>query len=285
MIITNKMNLPETLVEAVRRHEHRQADYSVTEILNPPRIVHLTRRHDNEIVEDASDRLWALMGRAVHYILQSGETENVLVEEYMTEEILPGVILSGSADLYTSEKGGTVADFKMTSAWTIVYKSRFKDWTAQLNSYAYMFRKRGFPVHNGEIYAMLKDWNKNKALANHDYPQHNEYTLSVPIWSFADQHNQLVQRVQYMEETKKLSDDQLPFCTPEERWEQPTVYAVMKEGRKSAVKLHDSEEAARKHIKELGEKHYLEVRPGKRTRCEEYCPVAKFCNQYQQTLS
>ncbi len=29
---------------------------------------------------------------------------------------------------------------------------------------------------------------------------------------------------------------------------------------------------------------YVETRPGRRVRCEEYCPVDRWCNQYQQYL-
>jgi len=73
---------------------------------------------------------------------------------------------------------------------------------------------------------------------------------------------------------------ELPLCSDEEQWAKPTVYAVMKEGRKSALKLCSSEEEARTLLDEKGT--YLQVRPGEKTRCESYCQVRDFCEQYQR---
>jgi len=35
-------------------------------------------------------------------------------------------------------------------------------------------------------------------------------------------------------------------------------------------------------VAELGDNYDIEVRPGERTRCANFCQVSTWCNQYQQ---
>ena len=80
-----------------------------------------------------------------------------------------------------------------------------------------------------------------------------------------------------------MADDDIPICSEEERWASPTLYAVMKQGRKSAVKICSTAEEAQALIDTDVEHLYLEVRPGVSRRCEDYCPVAQFCNWKERT--
>jgi hypothetical protein len=74
----------------------------------------------------------------------------------------------------------------------------------------------------------------------------------------------------------------VPDCTPEEQWRKEDVYAVMKNGRKTAVRLFDDEAAAKKFLPDSN--HYVELRKGKATRCEDFCPFGKMgvCEQYKR---
>ena len=79
----NKLNLPQPIVDAVKYDGHRKGDYSITELPKSPKELWLTRRHDDEIVVDVSDRLWVLMGNAIHSVLEKSKTDNVLKEEFL----------------------------------------------------------------------------------------------------------------------------------------------------------------------------------------------------------
>jgi len=73
------------------------------------------------------------------------------------------------------------------------------------------------------------------------------------------------------------------LCTDDEVWRRDTKWALMKKNRKSAVKLFDSEEEAEKRlVSEKSKQFYIEHRKGEAIRCERYCNVQTFCNQYQQ---
>ena len=91
-------------------------------------------------------------------------------------------------------------------------------------------------------------------------------------------------KVAEIEAAEKLSDDEIAPCLPEERWADPDKYAVMKEGRKTAVRVFDNEENAKLLLKELDEKHFIEHRPAVSRKCADYCLCKDFCNFYQQEI-
>src|SRR3990167_4720768 len=121
MPITNKQNLPETIYRAIVNAEAEyskgDADYSCTELINPPRITLLTQRHRPEITEDAVDKLWALLGKLGHKLAEQAGTDNAFIEERLFAEI-DGKKISGASDVaqwvYTMEDGGKITDYKFT---------------------------------------------------------------------------------------------------------------------------------------------------------------------------
>jgi len=279
MNITNNYNLPKSIVRAVKNHEHKSAQYSVTELLKPPRILHLERRHQDEISEDVSERIWALFGTAVHSIAQAGEGSQDLSEEYM-ESVIGGVTISGTSDLYDSETK-TLWDFKNTSVWTIIYNSRIEEWTEQLNSYALLMTEQGFEVKHLKILAFLRDWQKMKASTDASYPQLQVVVVDIALNPIKDTKSFLEGRVKLMEANKDISDNDLPFCTDEQRWKAPDKYAVIKSGNVRAKRVLENPFEAQKLAESLGPDHKVKHRPGTPKRCMEYCKVAQFCNQFQ----
>lgn len=284
MTITNRFNLPETIVRAVSRHEHRGADYSATQLLKSPRHLWLERRHSEEIEEDVSDRIWALFGTAMHYIVERGEAEHQFSETYMTQEV-NGVTVSGTADLYDTDLH-KITDWKSTSVYSIIYGSRNEEWTQQLNIYAWLMRRTGFDVNELEIIAVLRDWSKTKSKFDKTYPQSQVVRVPIQLWSDDDAEWFVRSRVELHEGTRDTPDNDLPYCSDEYRWKSPDKFAVMKRGRKSAVNAqHTDIWSAQKQAEGLGPDHYVETRLSEARRCAEYCPVSRFCNQYQEEVT
>jgi hypothetical protein len=277
-VLTNKKGLPETFVTALDRDYHKSADYSASQLLKPARMVHLENRHSSEIVEDVTDKIWALFGSAVHGVLQNGETDNQLVEQYMKSEI-DGVTLSGMADLY---EDGIIYDYKVTSVWSYIYmEDKLQEWESQLNTYAYLFSKYGFELKGLKIVMILRDWQASKAKFDSNYPDCQVQIVPVNLWPAKKTLQHLKDRIKVYEDTKLLQDNELPECSFKERWGKPPKFAVMKNGRKSAVKVSDSKTAALSLIEAKGNDHYLEIRTGEQWKRCEYCRVSAFCNQYQ----
>lgn len=276
MKFTNRFGLPSPIVRAVCNDGYSKgdADYSVTQLLKPPRIVALERAHWDEIEEDASDRIWALLGQATHVIAE--RANEVEVAERRLAIAVDGIIVSGGMDLYLSSTQ-TLLDYKVTSVW----KAKMgipPEWEQQLNLYAQILRQNGHPVKQLQVLAIFRDWSKLEARRDGTYPQAQSMMFTIPLWESEKALSFLKERIALHEAAKFV----LPECTGEDRWAKADVYAVMKEGRKSAVKLHDSEESASKHVMELGANHYIQKRHGMNTRCEAYCNVAKFCDLFKR---
>ena len=291
MKYTNRHNLPEEVFKVLSKDRYVKGvdtDYSVTTLKTPPRIVQLQRRHADELEEDVIDNLWSMFGSMAHNLLEEHGSDESLTEERLTVR-LQNRNISGQVDHF---KGDTITDYKVTSAWTLVYGSRIKEWEEQLNMYAYLFKEHGYTVRKIRIVAILRDWDKNKAKADKAYPQAPIQIIPITLWSTKDQKEYINARVIEQVKAEVLKDDSLPACSAEDMWEQPTKYAVMKVGGKRAIRVLESEEDAQTTISSLSDKaaddpknpYSITKRQGKRTRCEEYCSVNAFCIHYQEYM-
>lgn len=288
MILTNKLNLPQPFVDAATNdHEYTEGRYSVTELLGGTCEAILKRRHADDIEEDVSDRVWAILGTAVHEILRQAEaSESQIQENWLSvklEGLASGYELSGIFDLY-DDSTGTVTDYK--TAGTIKWqKQDFEDYRMQTLLYCWLLQQIGFAAWNGEIVMILRDWSKGKAKFDKDYPQKQVQRVS---FHFSDKDMEEAEEFVYMwfimvKHEEAVPDDCLEPCTPEQRWHKPDKWAVKKKGRKTAVRVYESEKDARVRAMEENKKadsndlYYVEFREGEDTRCQSYCSVAQFC--------
>lgn len=282
MRLTNKLNLPAPFVEACRRERNFDSKtFSVTELLKGTTEILLTRRHSDEIEQDVSDMVWLVFGSAVHGILEGAqETETQLKENRVFMDFPKGYRVTGQFDLY-DDSTGTVTDYKTASVWKVIY-DEWEDYRKQLLCYCLLLRSMGFDAHKGEIVALLKDHSKTKAKREAGYPPYPVYIrrFEFEAEDFGRCSQDLVGKIVEIHELWETPDSELGPCTPEERWHKPGKYAVMKKGRKKAVKLYDDEAQADIHALEIG--GYIEHRPGRDGKCEDYCPVKEFCSYYRR---
>lgn len=285
MKITNNLGLPQPFVDAVtKQYQYKEKQYSVTSLLKGTCQTLLERRHNDEIEQDVSDMVWAIFGTAVHSILEKGqETADQLKENYLVINI-GDYKLSGIFDLYDS-KEEKVIDYKTGSIWKVQFDD-WKDYQQQLLIYAYMLEKIEFKCKTGEIVMLLKDHSKTKASTDSSYPQ---YPVVKRSWNYTEQDFKdceefLINKFKDIEIQEALSDEELTPCSEIERWHKDDTYAVMKVGRKTAIKLCSTKEDAESYMQDhdFNEKdYYIEFREGKDTRCTEYCNVTKWCPFYR----
>ena len=283
MKITNKLNLPWHLVDAVENDPYNAgaSDISVTRLIAPPRMVALNATHKDELEEDAADRSFSLMGQAIHTVLErvTDREGDRVIERRMFQEV-GGWTISGQLDLWEND---IVYDHKFTSVWETLNGLK-PEKIQQLNILAWLCRKDGLKVDGVKICAIYRDWSKTKAKGERDYPQHSIGIIDAPLWTDAECQSFIEERV-YLHQQARI---ELPLCSPDDQWEKPSKYALMKEGRISAIKLENSEEdlmgyaEAKGHTTEgkLKKGCYIEFRPGEKMRCENYCTAAPFCSQF-----
>lgn len=278
MELTNNYNLPQPVIDAILNdnYDPGQSDITVTQLIDSPRIRLLTRKHYKDLREDAIDRLWSLLGQAVHQILERADATGIVEERLYID--LRGWKIGGQFDRLALVDN-TLQDYKITSAWTAINGPKI-EWERQLNCLAVLAREAGHDIDKLEVFALYRDWSRMRMMQSENYPRRMAELLPIPMWEHRDGLAYMKERV----EIHKAAEHELPDCSHAERWYKPGKWAVMKEGRKTAVKLHDTEWEALEHIKNLikGPKYYVEERPGENKRCQEYCPVADYCDQWQE---
>lgn len=219
MIITNKFNLPEPIVEAVQNdYEYKDKRYSVTTLLKPIREIMLLRRYNDRCVVDVSDLIWSLFGTAVHSILENSSHSEHLLREQKIEIKIGEYTLSGRYDLYNTQEQ-SIIDYKVTSTYKVL-KQEFEDYKLQGLIYVYILRQLGYKPKSAKFILFLRDWQSTKAKFDKKYPQSQVY---VKEFKFTDEdykfiEDWLIKRFKEIEIAEKLPDDKLPMCTDEERW-------------------------------------------------------------------
>lgn len=184
-------------------------------------------------------------------------------------------MFSGQYDLI---EGKTLYDYKITSVWSVLNDHKF-EWEAQGNCNRLLLHEHGVEIEKLEIIAILRDWSKTKAQFDRDYPNVQVKRIKLPVWSLEDTQKFLETRIALLQQYENTPDDELPPCTEKDKWSKPTTYAVMKQGRKRALKLFDVELEAAIYAKQND--GYVEVREGQEIRCESYCDVCTKCNYWQ----
>lgn len=369
MKYTNKNSIPEMIVRAVKDGqwysglgEERFA--SATELLNPVKIILLTKRHRDDISVDVVDSLYMLLGSAAHLVLEranldsaqqkimsrmrefteqvesinnptddeiSDLLENIVLKKVEGTSIIElakaikndkdiiekrfqyrtksGKLITGGIDHY-SVKDKCITDYKLTSIWTWIYRNRegshIEKYTEQLNIYRLFMEAAGYEVNKLRINLIFRDYSKTEASRERNYPNPVE-VLEIPLLGL-DVVEQLVEnKIAEIEKYANTFDDNIPICSPSERWQGHDTYAVMKQGNIKASKVEYSYAAAKSWIdaeaQKIAEKEIQKgkdpyashqkalslfsiiKRSAKSTRCLSYCPVNTFCNFYKSLPS
>ena len=286
MTTTNRMNMPQAFVNFVSNVRHNPAGtLSATTLLKGDKEIVLYDRHFEELEQDAADLVWASFGTAYHYIMEQQEDDAFKEEAFSVD--VDGWKVTGRVDRYDLQKE-ILEDWKTASVWKVIY-SDFKDWRAQGLTYAWLMKQNGLNVQRCRFVAILKDHSKTEAKRKPDYPKKPVfiYEFDVTEADLEETEKRIRAKIKSVTEAYKLGDDDIPPCSEEERWATATKYAVMKEGRKTAVKLFDDRETADLYLSQTGGDTvglYVQERPGESKKCADYCPCAEFCNFYHDCV-
>ena len=282
-MITNKLNLPQPIVDGIIKgrdeyaasYDGKSADISATTLIAPPQIRVLKMLHSEEISQDASDMLWAYFGTAIHGYLEYNSGDSISEKRLYWTDLQTDMRLAGQFDLL---ENSILFDYKLTSVWATMTGVK-TEWEQQLNVLAFLCYHNNLKVDGLKIIAMYRDWSATKAKFDSQYPQHQINPMDVKLWTTLEQAKYVSDRLILHHRAEHHGE--IPECTDEERWASPAKWAVMKGGRKSAVRLLDSEEDANAYMEAITAKGAYAVveRPKEYKRCQEYCSVLPWCVQ------
>ena len=282
MKLTNEHRLPEVFqnFDKATPHSTEGAKYSVTTLIDSPKISSLRRKHAEQLSEDVTDRVWAIFGTAIHKILEVGAGEGEIAEQRFHAEV-GGVGVSGQIDLQTPSSGGfLLSDYKTCRAYTIQANPKGKtEWENQLNSYAALARLNDVSVTGIEVIAILRDWSEAGRERSEDYPIAPIVRIPIPLWEPGKAQDYLEARVALHE-----SPEVAP-CSDSEMWARPPVFAVYtrtKAGdlKKRATRLFDSRTDAEVYLMDNPGGEVIK-REAVYARCNgNFCNVRDYCDTY-----
>lgn len=279
MKLTNKYGLPHGMVEAAHilqgQYDPGKSDITATGLIKPPWMSRLMTDHYDEIVEDVSERIWAIFGSTVHNLLAM--MDNAIVEERLYGRFKGWTVGMQFDRLTLSEK--TLQDYKVASVWKYILGGN-DDFIRQLNIGAELAIRAKYPVNRLEVIYLFRDWSGGLRFQK-GYPPRAMLRSKQPLWPKAQRVAYINERVELHQKARRGED--VPHCTDEERWLRDSSWALMKKGRKKALRVMPTEKEIRKYAKfkkiDLRRKtHEIVYRQGAFRRCEEFCPVAKWCS-------
>ena len=281
-LYTNKHGIADIFVEAVTTDDYSRGDakYSNSDLIKPAKAVIIERVHQAEIINDVSDIFARLRGHGLHAVLERFANPNSIAEKRLFMEIA-GIKITTKPDHYDTDISD-LSDYKSTSVYSFLLGDK-PEWEQQLNVGAHFLRANGYSPKKLTIHAMLYDWSRNRAKRDPDYIQSPFHSVDIPLWPELEAEGFIVGCIAGLKRLEHHYAEGLvlPDCTPDERWEEPTKYAVMKTGRKSALRVLDSKEAAIKYMEEMGGTR-IDTRHGEAKRCKLYCDAHPWCEQFKQ---
>lgn len=243
------MSLPMLMAMANTSREPVEGVYHVTEILNPPQVVFLQRTRP--YYSSPSSLVWMLFGTGFHTVMEKG---HALIEEtdcagrfeaetnFKAE--VAGVTLSGTPDLYDKQEK-TLYDYKTIKGYAVKLMKQGDFSGNKYKDQLNIYRAYAHPeAEKLIIEAVVKDWYEDMAFR--DGVEQIE-DIPVPIVDVEETKEMVVNKVVTHELTRKTGT--IPPCSMEDQW----------------VNMNPKS------------KNY-----GVPIRCRSFCPVSKFCPQYQE---
>ena len=247
-------------------------DISATRLKDSPRVHRLTKKHYNDIKVDPVKRGYAKLGEAWHSYMESYAPADWICEQRFYGQV-NGKIISGAIDaVEPTETGCNIWDYKLMTAYKA--QTELKEFEAQLNIYAFLLRQHSMNPERLFISAVIRDWSDKKVSGN--YPDTMFPVFELPLWTEAQAENYIAERL-----SLHFAED-LPLCTEEERWMSSPKFAVISQKTGKTLRLFDREQDARGYQTQTP--ITIEKRPSEPIRCQRFCDVAEFCEQYQSEL-
>lgn len=219
MRLSNKKNLPNVILRALENdsYDAGDSDYTASQIVKPPQIIALEHKHQDDIEEDASDRIWSLFGQLGHTLLERAGDHNEITEKRYFATFCDKWKLSAQVDSLCMVSG-TLTDWKMTSAWGFCKdKEPKQEWVIQMNVQAEILRRNDIYPEKLQIGGLLRDWTfKNvQKYMKYGYPTCQIAVLDIPMWSEDDARKYISAKC---EELDRAKEGNYRSCTSDERW-------------------------------------------------------------------
>jgi len=243
---TNRGGFPEAIVKAITNDSYSKgdADFSVTELINPPQIKALQKLYESVLVKDVSENIWMLLGTSVHNILEEATDTPIQKElsfyrsqlqdiresirgEHNTIDTLKDILdrepLIANSHIETEFRasiniGGYIIsgavdwydkDNLVIEDYKVVTTWKFtngdwEDYIKQLNMYKYLFAENGRACKTLRINAIFKDW-KAREMGKDNYPDYPVKQIEIEVWDSLDTLQYILDRVKLHSKARRIT--------------------------------------------------------------------------------
>ena len=315
-MITNTSNVPLLLaVWAVNDKYDYVVDptyFSVTSLLKPVRQIILQKRVDaSSLSPDVKDFAARAMGTSIHDSIELAWDQNAKknlmalgVKENVADKfkINPESVSEGDIPIYMEQRAikefsgykiGGKFDFVMDGVLHDIKSTTTMKWTKGSSDEDYKLQGSLYKWLNPDkvesdyirICFVFTDWSKLSAMKDPSYPQDRFAYRDIPLLTKEQTESWLSNKLDLITKYKDAPEDQLPLCSDEELWREPTKYKYFANPAATrATKNFDSwGEAYKYKVVEKKNVGIIKIVPGKPRRCD-YCSAASICSQCKQML-
>lgn len=287
---------------------------SVTSLLKSTRQIVLTKRLSGDLVSDVYNFVASRMGSSWHLAIEQALTSDKLkdtlislgypprvvelvivnpTKEYLkdnpdaitiytenrVEKVVNGWIISGKYDQVID---GVLEDNKQTKTFSYNSETKKEDYILQGSMYRYLnpdiitadYMRINFNFPNWEKYMSKKD--------GYPHSQLMSQVLKLKSTKFVEQF--IISKTNEINKYIDSEEGVLPFCTPRELWQKPTVYQYFSNpNNKTSTKNFDNAFDANTYLREKGKGVIIE-KLGEVMACK-YCSAFNLCSQKNQYIN
>jgi hypothetical protein len=294
------------VAEMEQERYSKSGDYSVTDLVNPPRVVHLKKRYGHKVTPRLDTSISSMMGTGMHEYFEkyldlwcdkynydgySLEEQVKVSWDTMIDGKVETRLISGRYDI---REGKDLYDLKTAKVWKLIFDPNLEEYHEQQNFYSHLIKiNKDISLDTVNIVALYKDWQEGNALRDRNYPQQQMMQYQLTKWPDVETEKLISLRLKRLVENENVKDEDLPLCSRKERWERhqggETVhYAILKNRKaKRATKVVrggtlDDAMVIANGMKGMTKDSVIEVRYAFPKRCAKYCDTNEFCSFWKE---
>lgn len=262
-------------------------------------LVHMVPSRIGSAIHDMIERAWKTNYRGAMELLGYPKRviDRVVInpsKEELTDDTIPIYLeqrslkkvgkwtIGGKFDFVGD---GRVEDFKSTSTYTAINKTKDDDYILQGSIYRWL-QPEIITRDEMAIQFIFTDWSAAKANSDPSYPQARIQQRVLKLKSLAETDAFIKRKLRLIEQYWDSPEEEIPYCTDEELWRSEPVFKYYKNPAKTSrsTKNFDTKQEAYQRLAEDGHVGMVVEQPGQVTACR-YCPGFGLCTQKDQLLA
>jgi len=260
--LINDANIPSPIFESLKMDfynadKEQDTFCSVTSVLKSPKLFwgekRLFEHGTGDLILPASTQVFSQQGHMVHdYFEKSlGNHKDFVVEKRVRcKFMIDGrpIIISGMFDIYNipirdlnDYKNMSISKFNRALGLSKFWKDGakgFPEYEEQTNIYTLMMNLDGkWPVDSIRLIICLRDWSRMEKIKQDTLPDSPYVYHRMPLWNQDVTKKFIGTKIRNILKYENTPTDEIPECTPEERWEREKFFKVYKfsNGKKSKM--------------------------------------------------